>query len=74
MNLRTIRGTVTAVHRRTNQLGALWAEIELNAGVRVLVFPKCYAHGREHLVVGADVEITARPDGKNLFAHSIAPA
>ena len=72
MNLRTIRGTVTAVHRRTNKLGALWAELDLDTGEHVLVFPKGYGWFRHLLVEGAAVEITARSDGKALFAHAIA--
>jgi len=68
----TIVGTVAAVHRRTNKLGALWAEVQLRDRTTVLVFPKAYSQHQHLLVEGAAVEITARSDGKALFAHEIA--
>ena len=68
----TIRGTVAAVHRRTNLNGQPWSEVELRDGQRVLVFPKEHAWFQHHLTEGAAVEITGRHDGQHLFAHQIA--
>ena len=68
----TIAGTVATVHRRTNKLGALWAEVQLRDRTTVLVFPKAYSQHQHLLVEGAAVEITGRHDGQHLFAHQIA--
>lgn len=66
----TITGTVAAVRQRCNLNGALWAEVQLRDRT-VLVFPKAYAWFQHLLVEGSAVAITARSDGKNLFAQEI---